>query len=276
MKRSHRTCLAGLLVYALVTGCAHTVKVSYSSRSENHVGIEQSSAAWTGARLQIDLTPSLHTESYKYLFKYDRIWLANSIHERGLRHEYKIAGKGTPLVVYDHNPGNTPQEKHYPSSGIVLGITAVEERRPGQIPRLKLYDSFDPQVVRSAASHDPIAANYTATLAALYSRSGKVAGSAFSSFIRPDNPRSATGIYLIHPYDPNKIPMLFIHSLLSSPISWQNLTNELCSDPKILEHYQPWFFLYPTGQPVLESAARLREDLQTTKRSVDPTDHPIS
>src|SRR5260221_5685016 len=276
MKRSPRTCLAGLLVCALVTGCAHTVKVSYSSRSETHLELDQPFAVWNGERVKIDWTPSLHAESYKYLVKCDRIWLANSIHERGLRHEYKIAGKGTPLVVYDHNPGSTPQEKHYPSSGIVLGITAVEEQRPGQIPRLKLYDSFDPQVVRFAASHDPIAANYTATLAALYSRSRKVAGSSFSSFIRPDNPRFATGIYLIHPYDPNKIPILFIHGLLSSPISWQNLTNDLCSDPKILEHYQPWFFLYPTGQPILESAAQLREDLLTIQRLFDPSGQAIA
>src|SRR5260370_5183983 len=181
MKRSPRTCLGCLLGYALVSGCAHTVKVSYSSRSETDLELEQPFAVWKGERVKIDWTPSLHAESYKYLVKCDRIWLANSIHERGLRHEYKIAGKGTPLVVYDHNPGSTPQEKHYPSSGIVLGITAVEEQRPGQIPLLKLYDSFDPQVARSAASHDPIPANYTATLAALYSRSGTDAGTSFSS-----------------------------------------------------------------------------------------------
>jgi pimeloyl-ACP methyl ester carboxylesterase len=71
-------------------------------------------------------------------------------------------------------------------------------------------------------------------------------------------------------YDPNKIPILFVHGLISTPISWQNLTNDLCSDPKILERYQPWFFLYPTGQPVLESAEQLREDLQATQRLFDP------
>src|SRR5260370_2211028 len=185
MKRSHRTCLTGLLVWVLVTGWADTVKVSYSSRSEAHLELDQPFAVWNGKRVQIDWTPSLHTESYKYLVKCDRIWLANSVHERGLRHEYKIAGKRTPLVAYDHNPGNTPQEKHYPTSGIVLGITAVEEQRPRTIPLLKLYDPFDPQVVRSAASHEPIASNYTATLAVLYSRPGKVAGSAFSSFLIP-------------------------------------------------------------------------------------------
>src|SRR5260370_12112123 len=155
-------------------------------------------------------------------------------------------------------------------------IAAVKEARPRQVPLHKLDDSFDPAVVRSAAGADPIAANYTATLAVLYSRTRKVAGSSFASFIRPDNPRFATGIYLIHPYDANKIPILFIHGLLSSPISWQNLTNDLCSDPKILEHYQPWFFLYPTGQPILESAAQLREGLLTTQRLFDPSGQAIA
>jgi hypothetical protein len=37
-------------------------------------------------------------------------------------------------------------------------------------------------------------------------------------------------IYMIHPYDPNKVPVLFIHGLISSPISWQDLANDLCSD----------------------------------------------
>jgi pimeloyl-ACP methyl ester carboxylesterase len=259
-----------ILLCALVSGCAHTVKIWYPPESVIHPTFDKPYSNWGGERVQVDWTPSLRAESSKYLATYDRILLANSIRQKGLRKEYQIAGKGIPLVVYAPNPENTPEEKHYPTSGIVLGITAVEEKRPGQVSLLRLYDSFDPIVVRSAAGPDPIAANYTATLAVLYSHTRKVAGSALASFLRPDNPRFATGIYLIHPYDPNKIPILFIHGLISSPISWQNLTNELCSDPKVLEHYQPWFFLYPTGQPVLESAAQLREDLQATQRLFDP------
>jgi len=268
--------LSCILIGVLVSGCVDTVKISYPAASEIHPEFDRTYTSWNGERVEVNWTPTLQAESAKYLAKYDRVLLANSIREKGLRNEYKIAGKGTPLVVYTKNRHSTPKEQHYPSSGIVLGITAVKEARPGQVPLLKLYDSFDPVVVRSAVGPDPIAANYTATLAVLYSHTRKVAGSSFASFIRPDNPRFATGIYLIHPYDPNKIPILFIHGLLSSPISWQNLTNELCSDPKILEHYQPWFFLYPTGQPVLESAAQLREDLQTTQRLFDPKGSAIA
>jgi hypothetical protein len=74
--------------------------------------------------------------------------------------------------------------------GIPLGIIAVKEERQGQVPVLKLYDSFGPVVVRSATGTDLIAANYRATLAVLYSHARKVAGSAAASFLRPDNPRS--------------------------------------------------------------------------------------
>jgi hypothetical protein len=69
-------------------------------------------------------------------------------------------------------------------------------------------------------------------LAVLYSHAKKVAGSAAGSFLRPDNPRFATGIYMIHPYDPNKVPILFIHGLISSPISWQNLVKRSLRGPE--------------------------------------------
>jgi pimeloyl-ACP methyl ester carboxylesterase len=268
--------LSCVLICVIVSGCAQTVTIFYPSGSVIHPEFDRWYTTWNGERVEVNWTPSLRVESSKYLAGYDRVLLANSIHEIGLRHEYKIDGKGTPLVVYTKNPEHTPEERHYPTSGITLGITAVKEARPGQLPLLKLYDSFDPVVVRSAAGPDPIAANYTATLAVLYSHARKVAGSSFASFIRPDDPRFATGVYLIHPYDPNKIPILFIHGLLGSPLSWQNLTNDLCSDPKVLEHYQPWFFLYPTGQPVLESASQLREDLEATQRLFDPSGSAIA
>ncbi len=223
-----------VLLCMLVSGCAHTVKISYPPESVIHPTFDKPYTIWKGERVRVDWTPSLRAESLKYLATYNRVLLADSIRQRGLRNEYKIAGKGTPLVVYAKNPETTPEEKHYPASGIALGITAVEEERREQVPLLRLYDSYDPIVVRASTGPDPIAANYTATLAVLYSRARKVAGSATASFLRPDNPRFATGIYMIHPYDPNKVPVLFIHGLISSPISWQDLANDLCSDPKIL------------------------------------------
>jgi pimeloyl-ACP methyl ester carboxylesterase len=261
----------GILVCALLSGCAHFVKISYAPAAVIHPTFDQPTTDWGGQRVQVVLTPSLKGESFKYIANNDKVFLGNSVRQRGLRHEYKINGEGTPLVVYSRNPSVTPKERHYPFSGLALSVTAVKEDRPGQLPLLKLYDALDPSVVKTIYSPHPIAADYTSALAVFYSHTRKVAGSAAGSFLRPDHPRFPTGIYLIHPYDPNKIPILFIHGLISSPISWQNLTNDLCSDPAILEHYQPWFFLYPTGQPILQSAEQLRDDLQSTQKLFDPT-----
>jgi pimeloyl-ACP methyl ester carboxylesterase len=260
-----------VLAAFLFSGCAHLVGISYPPKAVIHPRFDQPFTTWNGQQVQVILTPSLRAEDLKYLLSYDQVLLADSIRQKGLRDEYRIAGKGTPLVVYSKNPESSLEERHYPATGIALGITAVKESIPGHLPLLKLYDSFDPVVVQSARGPNAIAVNYTATLAVIDSHGKKIAESAAASFLRPDNPRFATGIYLIHPYYPNKIPILFIHGLISSPLSWQNLINDLCSDPEILEHYQPWFFLYPTGQPVLESAFQLRQDLQATQRLFDPT-----
>jgi triacylglycerol esterase/lipase EstA (alpha/beta hydrolase family) len=46
--------------------------------------------------------------------------------------------------------------------------------------------------------------------------------------------------------------------------------NDLRSDPKIREHYQFWFYLYPSGQPFWQSAAEMREDLVQMRAKLDP------
>jgi hypothetical protein len=240
-----------VLLCALVSGCVHTVKISYPPESVIHPTFDEPYTIWKGEWVQVDGTPLLHAESFKYLVAYNRVLLADSIRQRGLRNEFKVAGKGTPLVVYTENPKATPEEKHYPASGIALGITAVKEERRGKVPLLKLYDSLDPVVVRSSTGPNPIAANYTATLAVLYSHARRVAGSAAGSFLRPDNPRFATGIYMIHPYDPTKFPscsfmVLFLprfHGRTWSTISAQ--TRKYSSTINL-----GFFFIRPANRPL--------------------------
>ena len=43
------------------------------------------------------LSPSLQGERLRYLAHYEKVFLADSLRQRGLRYEYKIIGKGTPL-----------------------------------------------------------------------------------------------------------------------------------------------------------------------------------
>src|SRR5437899_7297117 len=66
---------------------------------------------------------------------------------------------------------------------------------------------------------------------------------------------------LLQPYDPDRTPLVFVHGLFSTPFDWVQTINGLQADPEIRKHYQFWIFAYPTGNPILYSALRLREEL---------------
>ena len=61
-----------------------------------------------------------------------------------------------------------------------------------------------------------------------------------------------------------------VHGLWSSPMTWMEMFNDLRSLSQIREHYQFWFYLYPTDQPFWLSAAQLRHDLIQAREVLDP------
>src|SRR5262249_12883393 len=79
--------------------------------------------------------------------------------------------------------------------------------------------------------------------------------------LRGVNMMEKTGLYFLEPYDPSRIPVVFVHGLMSSPFDWVKTINGLQQDPEIRKRYQPWVFGYATGNPILYSALRLREEL---------------
>ena len=89
-------------------------------------------------------------------------------------------------------------------------------------------------------------------------------------FVRGDHIRSQTGIRMLAPYQPGKIPVVLVHGLLSSPLTWAPVMNDLQADPVLRERYQFWYYYYPTGAPYLASAAELRRQLEQLRQEVDP------
>jgi len=75
---------------------------------------------------------------------------------------------------------------------------------------------------------------------------------------------------MMQPYEPDKIPVVFVHGLWSSPITWIQMFNDLRNSPEIRRHYQFWFYLYPTGEPFWFAAARFRTDLANARSALDP------
>jgi pimeloyl-ACP methyl ester carboxylesterase len=88
----------------------------------------------------------------------------------------------------------------------------------------------------------------------------------FLGGLKNSNYPAPTGLYFLQPYDPDRIPLVFVHGLFSTPFDWAKTINGLQADPEIRKHYQFWIFAYPTGNPILYSALRLREELAKADR----------
>jgi pimeloyl-ACP methyl ester carboxylesterase len=85
--------------------------------------------------------------------------------------------------------------------------------------------------------------------------------SRLEGFFQPDKNERAGELYFMEPYQAEKIPIVMVHGLLSSPAAWSDIYNELRSDPNVRKRYQFWAFRYSTGAPFVKSAHELRDKL---------------
>jgi pimeloyl-ACP methyl ester carboxylesterase len=77
-------------------------------------------------------------------------------------------------------------------------------------------------------------------------------------------------LYLMQPYQPGRIPVVFVHGTMSSPVWWTEMWNTLRADPELRRTYQFWFFMYNSSALVSLSAADLRDSLRNQVAQLDP------
>ena len=88
--------------------------------------------------------------------------------------------------------------------------------------------------------------------------------------LRPGKTRKMQGLYMFEPYRSDRIPVVFVHGLMSNVRTWMQMINTLESDPVLRKYYQFWGFTYSSGNPVLFSALDLRNSLlDEEKKLVD-------
>jgi hypothetical protein len=91
-----------------------------------------------------------------------------------------------------------------------------------------------------------------------------------TGFILPGTETRDEGLKWLEPYQPGKIPVVFVHGLLSDPTTWMDMVNELRTHAWFNDHYQVWGFSYATGSPFVASAMSLRVQLQAARSMLDP------
>ena len=141
---------------------------------------------------------------------------------------------------------------------------------------MELYDEDRTAAVQVGSYSVPLESDPSAALA--YRLEGapvwdfEIAGFRRGDFSLSGNGNSgdSSGLYMLHPYHPDLIPVVFVHGTASSPARWAEMANELLGDPAIASRYQIWFFIYNSGNPIALSAMRLRESLQAVRKDIDP------
>lgn len=82
-----------------------------------------------------------------------------------------------------------------------------------------------------------------------------------SAFINGNNGIDKAGLRFFEPFQADKIPLLFVHGLISDPTTFVEMADAVRADPVLRMRYQIWAFRYPTGEAFLRSAATLRQEL---------------
>jgi pimeloyl-ACP methyl ester carboxylesterase len=153
----------------------------------------------------------------------------------------------------------TPPEKFAAKKGIPGAVTATLDFKRNDAT-LALRRPFRQPTAVVQGKIRPLAADFSAPIG-YYQPPPNLLFVSLMAMLRSSHYMDKTGLYFLQPYDPDRIPLVFVHGLFSTPFDWVQTINGLQADPEIRKHYQFWVFGYPTGNPILYSAFRLREEL---------------
>lgn len=209
----------------------------------------------------------------------DQILLASRKRSHGDDTLSERPGVGVPLVGRIYRTNATRKEQPFlPPNGGNLTLTAVMEVDDDDADpatprrcRLHLHNALNVETVKLHSDERLLAANFTAAKDRALSKKSLRLFSWLGLFY-PERTLGDSHLYCMDGYDPQRIPVVFVHGLMSDPHIWLNAVNAISSDPELRAKYQPWYFLYPTGMGVPQTSARLRASLQQARDYFDP-DH---
>jgi pimeloyl-ACP methyl ester carboxylesterase len=199
----------------------------------------------------------------------------------GMNHVYYTDGLGVPVVAHRRTGSSQPSDPadQFLPGELRAAATAVIASAGGlaggdwkhQPISLFLFDPFQERSVAIGERAVSLASDRTTPLAMQVAR-GQLAALEWTGLFDSnfERPGLEAGLYMIRPYEPGKVPVVFVHGLFSSPRAWVQTINELQNTPALASRYQFWMFIYPTGQPIPTSAAQLRESLVRARGSLDP------
>lgn len=208
---------------------------------------------------------------------FDQVVSSLCIEEKGLERITRD-GWGAPVVgIRNPTPARAEELKYFPKKGMHTPATLTmdslrETTESGRRVTRATFSIRNPMLEQSITIGGrtfPVAADFSAPMAVLLNKQSE-AMLGLKGFFDANARSELAGLYLYEPYDPNRIPVLLIHGLISVPMIWRDIIPAMLSDPEISKRYQMMVFGYPSGLPIVESADLLRERLSEIRHDLDP------
>lgn len=226
-------------------------------------------------RYLVNLQPSTTATDEISPLVLDRLLIANDVRiSRGMT-AVSDHGMGVAVVGQVARTDDLAAEHPLmPLNGSFLTLTAVLEFDPAvegqpRACRLHLYNPLRKPDAKVGGRKVSLEANYTApkelAMNNRFLKSFSLIGLLF-----PEKILDESALYQLEVYDPQRIPVVFVHGLMSDPHIWYHTINAIYADPVLRKHYQPWYFLYPTGMAVPSTSYRLRTSLEEARARLDP------
>ena len=191
--------------------------------------------------------------------EFDRFIVARGVNQRRLRKHFAEPGVGGSLVGVKKS--GDPLVGRF---GARAAVTATLDFRGVNEAALSLHDPEVQRAVRIDGATALLAADFSAPIASFPYRSETVLG--LLAMIFAERFSAEAGLYMVGPYHPDRLPVVLVHGLLSTPQMWSDVINEIEGDPELRGRVQFWVFWYPTGTPITFNALKLREELATAHR----------
>src|SRR6266480_5786130 len=175
-----------------------------------------------------------------------------------------VRGIGAPLVAVARSE-NSHFRQQYKLPRIYAPVTAAI-RFSGQNAELDFVDPMKSDRIALGKRTFPLAVDLSAPTAMLIARE-RPERLGFARVMDPQKYADTARLFQLQQFDPARIPVIFVHGLQETGASWAPMIDTLRNDPRIREHYQFWFFSYPSGYPYPYSAALFRRELDGVKRA---------
>jgi pimeloyl-ACP methyl ester carboxylesterase len=216
---------------------------------------------------ELTIIPNVETLNWK-LDQFRSFLPADDYEVFGFTVRNRTPGLGLPLIAVINQSLDAPNGGALPVTALLRVNGGLKELGSGRATAtLELYSAYDQVEVTINGRTVPLEADSTAPLA--YRLNDPAIWSLDLKRFR-GSARINTPMVLIQPYEPGRIPVVFVHGTVSSPVWWAEMLNTLRSDPVIRKRFQFWFFQYDSSRMIALSAAELRETLTGMVQQLDP------